>query len=213
VPGENKGGECRIYVTATNMEAQESPVAATLKVAVPSNKMVDVEGAEALVTFPSGYNFSYANTPEFPDNPRIHVYTSRPMKTHFLDITSDDKNLTNVPEVQTVTITDTYKSQHIDFLSDLDLTNDIDEVQVITLTEHFNKQTIEVVYPISANLTERGTFKIAYGSSTSSCMPWEHTSIKFLVEAAIQTIPQIQKVEVVDHYHEIIDGFEYTRLS
>ena len=119
--------------------------------------------------------------------------------------------MTSNPEIETVTITDTYKTQHVDFISNLHLGNDINEVQVITLSETYNRQTIEVVYPVS-NLTQVGTFKIGYGNSVSGCMPGEHTSIKFLVESAIQSIPQIQKVEVVDHYHEIVNGAEVHKI-
>eukprot|EP00505_MAST-04D_sp_SCG-Rhode-Island_P005133 Stramenopile-MAST_4_protein_5133 len=186
------------------MEAGESPVSPRMELLVPMNGTVSDEGGDMLMTFPPGFNFTGMKTPKFLKNEKLHVYQSAVYKSHFIDVfTTNENNLTFVPEVQTITITDTYKTQHVDYLSNLKSANYQDEVQVVTLTEHYNRQSIEIVWPVSANMTTYGWFKIKYGNHISACMPSKDTSLKVIVEEAIQTLPPIQKVQVVGHYDEV----------
>ena len=43
-------------------------------------------------------------------------------------------------------------------------------------------------------------------------MPWKDTSLKFYVEQAVSTVPQIQKVELVDSYAEDVGNMHIIKL-
>ena len=87
---------------------------------------------------------------KFTNNPRLRVKSSRPVKSIFVDVAGTAQaHPQNEPEVQTITISDTYSTQHIDLDPNPDTAIDIDEVQTLTLSEGLLRQTIEIQWPLA----------------------------------------------------------------
>ena len=105
---------------------------------------------DIIVTFPEGFATENAAVNEFTNNPRLRVKNSRPVKSIFVDVAGTAQAYPqNEPEVQTITISDTYSTQHIDLDPNPDTAIDIDEVQTLTLSEGLLRQTIEIQWPLA----------------------------------------------------------------
>ena len=61
-------------------------------------------------------------------------------------VSTNEDPLENVPEVQTITITDPYYTQIVDIIPSGDSMLDIDEIQTITISEGLVRQTVEIQY-------------------------------------------------------------------
>ena len=101
------------------------------------------------MTFPNGFNTEDAIVTKFAENDRLHVQDSNVVKSIFIDVVSTNEDpLENVPEVQTITITDPYYTQHVDIIPSGDSMLDIDEIQTITISEGLVRQTVEIQWPL-----------------------------------------------------------------
>ena len=173
------GKACKPLIFPKNKRINVTSPITNVSLMVPSNLIPDYKG-EILMTFPNGFNTEDAIVTKFAENDRLHVQDSNVVKSIFIDVVSTNEDpLENVPEVQTITITDPYYTQHVDIIPSGDSMLDIDEIQTITIRKPV-RQTVEPMASLgkcpddttndkSTCLQHHPTLGYLYESSETEC--------------------------------------------